>query len=185
MLNPAAMTLSDSEGRWIDVNESYSKLTGYSGKELIGHTSAELNIINAEEREQYIIESQEKGSLRDIEFEIQTKSGEKRTVISSSQFIQLNNNISFISFIYGITERKEKEKLNEALNKVNSSMNSKYNYDEIMQVIIDEATIAIGAESAVINMREGDNWIVKFVNNFPTNIIGQIKSYQESPHRYM
>ena len=28
--NPAAMTLSDEEGRYIDVNESYSKLTGFS-----------------------------------------------------------------------------------------------------------------------------------------------------------
>ena len=179
--NPAAMTLSDAEGRWIDVNESYSKLTGYSIDELIGHTSTELNIMNNGEREQYLNKSKEEGSLREVDFEIQTKSGEKRTVISSSEFIQLENNVRFISFIYDITERKEKEILNEALNKVNTSINSKNDYDEIMQVIIDEGTVAIGAESAVINMREGDNWIVKFVNNFPTNIIGQIKSDQESP----
>ncbi len=150
--NPAAMTLSDSKGRWIDVNESYSKLTGYSREELIGHTSAELNIINTEEREQYLSESKEMGSLKDVDFEIQTKSGEKRIIISSTEFIQLGNNISFISFIYDITDRKEKEKHNEALNRVNATINSTHDYNEIMQVIIDEGLLQ-WKQNAVINMR--------------------------------
>jgi hypothetical protein len=36
-------------------------------------------------------------------------------------------------------------------------------YNDIMQSIIDEGTVAIGAESSVINIREGNNWIVKFI----------------------
>jgi PAS domain-containing protein len=44
--NPAAMTLNDEKGRWIDVNESFSKLTGYSKSELIGYNAAELDIID-------------------------------------------------------------------------------------------------------------------------------------------
>ena len=107
--NPAAMTLGDAEGRWIDVNESFSKLTGYSKDEAIGHTSAELNIINTEEREHYINELQEKGARRDLELEIQTKSGEKRIVFSSSELIELNSEFRFITFVYDITELKRAE----------------------------------------------------------------------------
>ena len=179
--NPAAMTLSDDKGRWIDINESYSKLIGYTKDELIGHTSSELNIISDKERERYLKESQEKGSLKDVDFEIKTKSGEKRTVVSSSELIQIGNKTRFISFIYDITKRKERERLSNILNKVNSNINSKLEYNDIMQSILKESTDAIGAESSVINIREDNEWIVKFVYNFPNNIIGQIKSDQESP----
>jgi two-component system, chemotaxis family, sensor kinase Cph1 len=80
-----------------------------------------------------------------------------------------------------ITERKEKEMLSDALNKVNAYIHSTLDYNEIMQSIIEEGTKAIGAESSVINIREGDNWVVKFAYNFPDSIIGQLKSNQESP----
>ena len=42
-----------------------------------------------------------------------------------------------------------------------------------MQSSMDEGTLAIGAESSVINIKENGKWVVKFVNNFPNNIIGQ------------
>ena len=103
--NPAPMTISD-ENKFIDVNESYSKLTGYSREELIGHNTAELNILNSNEREQYLIESKEKGLINDIEFEIHTKSCEKRIITSSSELIKLNGKNRFITFNYDITERK-------------------------------------------------------------------------------
>ncbi len=108
--NPAAMTLGDAEGRWLDVNESFMKLTGYNRDELIGHTSAELNIINTEKREHYINELQVKGARRDSELEIQTKSGEKRIVLSSSETIELNSELRFITFVYDITDLKQAEK---------------------------------------------------------------------------
>lgn len=103
--NPAPMTISD-ENKIIEVNESYSKLTGYSREELIGHNTVELNILDANEREQYLIESIENGLINDIEFEMHTKSGEKRIITSSSEIIKLNGETRFITFNYDITERK-------------------------------------------------------------------------------
>ncbi len=106
--NPAPMTISD-ENKFIDVNESYSKLTGYSKDELIGHNTAELNILDVNEREHYLNRSKENGLINDIEFEMHTKSGEKRIITSSSDIIKLNNKNRFISFNYDITERKQAE----------------------------------------------------------------------------
>ena len=175
------MTLSDENGCYIDVNQSYSNLTGYKKNELIGHTSSELNIIEPDERKRFLDQSRENGSLKDIDFEINTKSGEKRSVISSSEFIKVGDNSRFITFIYDITDRKEREKLSDALNKVNNVINSKLNYNEIMQTIMEEGCSAIGAESSVINIRKDGNWMVNFAYNFPNSIIGMTKSDEESP----
>jgi len=106
--NPAPMTISD-ENKFIDVNESYSKLTGYSRDELIGHNTAELNILDVNEREQYLNKSKEDGLINDIEFEMNTKFNEKRIITSSSEIIKLNGKTRFISFNYDITERKQAE----------------------------------------------------------------------------
>ena len=178
--NPAPMSLSDGY-KWLDVNESYSKLTGYSKEELIGHTPAELNFINTKNRDQYIKESKDQGTIADVELEIRTKSGDKRIVLSSTEIIELDNEIRFINFIHDITKRREKELLSDALNEMNGYINSTLDYDEIMQLIVELGAKTLNAESSVVNIREGGNWVVKFVYNFPNNIIGQIKSDQESP----
>jgi PAS domain S-box-containing protein len=106
--NPAPMTISD-EHEIIEVNESYSKLTGYSRDELIGHNTVELNILDANERKQYLNKSLENGLINDIEFEMHTKSGEKRIITSSSEIIKLDSKNRFITFNYDITERKQAE----------------------------------------------------------------------------
>ncbi|MGZ7135505.1 MAG: PAS domain S-box protein, partial [Methanobacterium sp.] len=92
-----------------DVNESYAKLTGYSRNELIGKNSVELNIINPKERDGYITKFKDNCSIKDMECEITTKSGEKRDVISSTEPIKINDETQIISFVYDITERKKAE----------------------------------------------------------------------------
>ena len=42
--NPEPMTISSiAEGRYIDVNEAFLRVTGYAREEVIYHTSLELN----------------------------------------------------------------------------------------------------------------------------------------------
>ena len=154
--NPAAMTLSDEKGKFVDVNESYVKLTGYSKDELIGHTSAELNIMGSEKLNQHMNESQEVGAINDMELEIRTKSGEKRIITYSRELIQLNNKINFITFSYDITKRKNaEEKLKETFKTVsqlnrtlvalrNSSfammhaVDEDYYLDEVCRIIVED-----------------------------------------------
>ncbi len=106
--NPAAMTLTDEEGRYIEVNENYSMLTGYKKHELLDHTPEELTIMDTLHH-QDLLQSQLKGILHNVEFEIEKKSHKKRTVVISSELIKLDNTKRFISFIYDITERKKDE----------------------------------------------------------------------------
>ena len=80
-----------------------------------------------------------------------------------------------------ISNRRQWERLSEALNKVNSLINSTLDYNEIMQQVLNEGAEAIGAESSLINMHEGDHWVARFVHNFPESILGQLKTEEESP----
>ena len=91
-----------------NVNESFSKLTGYNRNELIGHTSSELNIISTKKHDKFYAKSQI-GQLKDVEVEIKTKSGAKRCVLVSSELIKIGHKTRTISFIYDITQNKQRE----------------------------------------------------------------------------
>ena len=103
------------------------------------------------------------------------------TVAEVTDFDEDGNPRLMVGINQDITEHKEKELLNDALNKVNAYINSTLEYDEIMQLIMDLGAKALNVESSVINIREGDNWVFKFAYNFPDDIIGQIRSNKESP----
>ena len=169
--NPAPMTLSDSKGRWIDVNESYSILTGYRREELIGHTSIELNLINAHERNQYITESKAKNSIKNVEFEIKTKSGEKRFVISSSEVIRVNNEIRFITFMYDITDSKkaefERKTSVDFLRLVNESRNN----EDLIHSTVTFFKNQTGCEAVGIRLHEGKDYPYYETNGFPDEFI--------------
>ena len=119
--NPAAMTLVNEKGEYIDVNESYAKLTGYSRAELIGTNSKELNIIDNSEQELKLEDSNDR-SVKDVKLEIKTKSGEKRTVLINSESIKFRNKLNSISFIYDITDlKKAEEELEQTLGNLKRS----------------------------------------------------------------
>ena len=51
-LAPLIMTITDADGRFLDVNNRFSALTGFSREESIGRTAAELGLLTAEDRDQ-------------------------------------------------------------------------------------------------------------------------------------
>ena len=93
--------------RYVDANESILNLLGYSREELIGQTSAELNLIPLDRRDQGIRFVNEQGELRDFETDVQTKSGKIITVLSSTETITLNGQKHLINTFIDITMRKQ------------------------------------------------------------------------------
>ncbi len=79
------------------------------------------------------------------------------------------------------TALEERKQLSEALNHVNANINSKHDYNEIMQSIMEEGAKSLKVESSVVNLLEDDKWVVKYVYNFPNHIKGQVKSHEDSP----
>ncbi len=110
-VNPGATILSLlADGKCVDANEAYAKLTGYTRKELIGKTTLELNIwISAEERQRVVTELARKGHLENVELTLRRKNGEVINTIASGEVITLDGQQYILSFFFDITDRKRAE----------------------------------------------------------------------------
>jgi two-component system, sporulation sensor kinase E len=110
--SPNAMVITTlKEGRHIDINNSFSRIYGYSRNEIIGRTVSELNIwCNLEDRTKMIQKLIKHGSIQNEEFCYYTKSGEKRVALCSQVIIELNGEQCILSEENDITERKQAEK---------------------------------------------------------------------------
>lgn len=109
--NPDSMTITTlEEGRYIEVNEGFFKITGYEPSETIGRTVYDLNTwVFPEKRNHLLKKIQEHGSVRNFELEIGTKSGEIRTVCLSGEIINLNGEAHLLLSSRDITKRKQME----------------------------------------------------------------------------
>jgi PAS domain S-box-containing protein len=68
-----------ADGRYVDVNESFLSVSGYTRKEVIGRTSLELNIWEtAQIRADFIQQVKERGSVVNVETRLRTRDGSHR-----------------------------------------------------------------------------------------------------------
>jgi two-component system cell cycle sensor histidine kinase/response regulator CckA len=110
--NPEPMTISSiAEGRYIDVNEAFLRVTGYTREEVIGHTCNELNFWEKPEARTELVNTlRTEGSVRNLEITYQTKSGEQRIALDSSEIIEVGGQKCMISILRDMTEQKSLEK---------------------------------------------------------------------------
>jgi two-component system, cell cycle sensor histidine kinase and response regulator CckA len=110
--NPEPITIvTISEGRYIDVNESYLRVTGYRREEVIGRTSTELGFWHRpEDRVELVAAIHAQGAIRDWEINFRTKTGEVRTCLDSAEMIEVAGQKCVITVFKDITEKKIMEK---------------------------------------------------------------------------
>ncbi len=108
---PSAVGISTvGDGRFIDVNEGFSRLTGYRREEVIGRTTLELGMwADPSQRAIVIQEIREQGFLHNREGQLRTKSGEIRSLMISVHSIQLEATPCLIYLAHDITDRKRAE----------------------------------------------------------------------------
>ncbi|HAJ61141.1 MAG TPA: hypothetical protein DCP31_19350, partial [Cyanobacteria bacterium UBA8543] len=109
--SPYPITISTlTEGRYLEVNDSFCRISGYELDEIIGHTAFELNIwVNPEDRDRTIQMLREKGTVRSQEIDFRTKSGDIRTMLLSTEIIYLYGQACLLSISNDITKRKQAE----------------------------------------------------------------------------
>ena len=127
--SPLGLTLSEApSGKLVDANDAYWQLVGYTRQEYIGHTSSELNLIEDSVRQKIEKEVLEKGSVKNIELSIRTKSGKIVPVLASIEMITIAGKKYFLSAIIDIIERKKAEEeirqSNLELEKMNKELES-------------------------------------------------------------
>ena len=109
--NPQPMLLTTlKEGRFVDINEAFLTLTGYTREEIIGRTCLEIGFFASEGHRQTAIEPLlQTGSARNAELSFPTKSGESRLLLCSAELIELGGEKCIVVASSDITERKEAE----------------------------------------------------------------------------
>lgn len=145
---PSAVGISTlAEGRFCDVNEGFSRLTGYAREEVIGRTTLELGLwANPSERASVLREIQERGYLHNREGLLRTKSGEIRTIMVSVEPIQLGSIPCLIYLGHDITDRKRTEdELAERarLSAFSAEVSLSLNQDKPLHVLFQELTATI------------------------------------------
>ena len=105
--NPQPMSITIlKNGVYIDVNDSFLAMSGYSRAEVIGHSSLALGVwISAERRAQFIKQLQAKGSLRNRETTFRTKNGTDRVLLSSAELVEIGGEDCVLITSSDITER--------------------------------------------------------------------------------
>lgn len=107
--NPSGIAITELEtGKFIEVNDSYCRIIGYSPHEVIGHTSLELGIWeDSSARSRMFAPLFHGGSLRDMEMNAIMKGGGRKAVNVNSDPIELGGRRCVISSVVDITERKQ------------------------------------------------------------------------------
>lgn len=99
-----------AEGRYIDVNDSFLRVTGYQREEVIGHTSLEVAFWERPEDRAMLVERLAKdGSVRDLEITFRTKSGERRTAVDSAELVDIAGQRCILAIFKDTTEQKTLE----------------------------------------------------------------------------
>jgi PAS domain S-box-containing protein len=110
--SPDAVNVNRMEdGLYIDINEGFTKLTGYTREEVIGRTSLEINLWDDPADRQKLVQGlREKGYYENLEAIFRMKNGRLGTGLMSARVISINGASHIISITRDISERKQAEK---------------------------------------------------------------------------
>jgi len=119
--NPQPMSLTTmSDGRYIDVNDSFLGMSNYARAEVVGRTSLELGIWETpQHRSDFIKRLQDEGSVVNVETTFRTKNGSLRFLLSSAERLEIAGEECLLVASSDITERKAAE---EALVKAHEEL---------------------------------------------------------------
>jgi PAS domain S-box-containing protein len=107
--NPVLLsTLED--GRLIEVNDSFLQFLSATADQVVGCTAQELNIWDTASDRTDMIQALQQGQvIRNREYQLRTLRGQRRTVLYSAEWIDINGTDCMLSVINDITERKQTE----------------------------------------------------------------------------
>ncbi len=115
--SPDPISLSRfSDGTFLDINEGFTKVIGYTREEIIGKTAIETGIwLNPESREKLRTALKCDGFVENMETLGRTKEGRIRTGLMSARLLRINQEDVILSITRDITDRVEAEKAKELL----------------------------------------------------------------------
>lgn len=142
-------------GQFIDCNDAFLQMMGYSRSEVIGNTAAALRVwIDPEERSALIKKLAEGGRAREEAVKFRTKSGKVLDIRMSAEVIYLQNEACLLGLARDVTEQnaleeqfRQAQKM-EALGRLAGGM--AHDFNNLLGVVIgySELLLATGSPNA-------------------------------------
>lgn len=109
--SPDAIIITGMDGRYIDVNPSFQRMSGYSRDEVIGRTARELaRWVNPGDRATVVRLLRDQGAVYDFVAQFWTKSRTICEVLLSVERIELDGAPCTLTIAHDVTERRQLER---------------------------------------------------------------------------
>jgi PAS domain S-box-containing protein len=111
MTSPDSININRvSDGMFVDINEGFTKTTGFTADDVKNRTSVEIDLwAKPEDRERLVAGLSEKGYVENLEAVFRRKNGTQLTGLMSASIIVMNGEREILSITRDITERKRTE----------------------------------------------------------------------------
>jgi PAS domain S-box-containing protein len=127
-----------AEGRYVEVNNAFAQMLGYTPQELVGQTFPMLGLGHVEERNMVIDVLRRAGKLGDIPLLLRTRNGDTRTAIGSVQLEDLSGQTYLVSMIQDLTDH---ERIQSALQSAESRFRVFFQSIPLPLLVYDVATL--------------------------------------------
>ncbi|MCF6277642.1 MAG: PAS domain S-box protein, partial [Anaerolineales bacterium] len=164
-ISPDAININRlKDGLYVDINEGFTKITGYTREEVIGKTSAEINIWHdMKDRQVLIAGLQKDGVVHNLETQFRMKDGNRVTGLMSARIILLDDVPHILSVTREIESiRAAKRALKqyarqlETLNTITTVLSTSLELEKVLDLILGQIKRVLPLDSGAVFLQEED-----------------------------
>ncbi|MBM6596779.1 PAS domain S-box protein [Microvirga pudoricolor] len=109
-LAPNPMSIWRKKDRiFLDVNEAFCSVTGYTSKDIVGHSSAEISLTDEDNRIRFLNELEAKGRVSSFETRLRRKDGDELIVLISADSVMIDSDECLLCAFQDVSARKRTE----------------------------------------------------------------------------
>jgi PAS domain S-box-containing protein len=155
----AVLVTRVKDGYFVNTNDGFTAITGYTRADVIGKTSLDINLWGKPaEREQLFTALTEKGFCDNVEALFQRKDGSQLSAIIFAKIIKLQGADHIISVTRDITERKKRDEYIEMGREVLQILNRAEDLQKSVQRVIETLKTRTGFDAVGIRLQDRDDF---------------------------